>query len=285
MAYDPLLIADSGSTKTTWCLLNGEKEHIVETQGISPYFLKSAEIKKVIVEELLSKLSLVPKDVARLYFYGTGLASPEKAGVMRTLLSEIFSSARLEINHDLTGAARALCLHEEGLACILGTGSGACYFDGKEIVRSSPGLGFILGDEGSGAYLGKMLIQSYLYQTLDTGLVRQFEKKYHPSKAEILRNVYQEPYPNRYLASYARFLGENRDNVSAKKIIKTGIGDFLCRHVKSYKESEYLPVHFVGGVARAFEREIRQLCSESGLRPGRVLGKPIEGLIRYHRSA
>ncbi len=281
MAHDALLIADSGSTKTSWCLLYNEEIRI-GTQGISPYFLSSEEIEKVIQGELLARLPLAPGQVSRVYFYGTGLASPEKADAMKAILSGIFNHAKMEINHDLTGAARALCGHEKGLACILGTGSGSCYFDGMTIAESRPGLGFILGDEGSGAYLGKLLIQSYLYQELDEALKERFEKKYHPSKTEILKKIYQEPYPNRYLASYARFLGDNRAHPEAKNIIYKGITDFLLRHVKSYEESAYLPVHFVGGVAKAFEKEIVYICRKNELKPGRILKNPLEGLIRFH---
>lgn len=279
---ETMLIADSGSTKTAWCLIRENQQHQFETQGISLYFLESEEIKTVLEKELLPKLGVSSEAIQQIYFYGTGLAAPEKAQTMKMLLSEIFLQADIDIEHDLTGAARALCLHEEGLACILGTGSGACYFDGGKIVKSSPGLGFILGDEGSGAYLGKMLIQRYLYKTLDTALAKAFEQKYHLSKADILKSVYQESYPNRYLASFARFLGKNRGNEGAEAIIDQGIKDFLLLHIKSYEQSRRLPIHFVGGVADAFRDVIVRLCVQEGFHTGRILRKPMDGLIEYH---
>lgn len=277
-----ILIADSGSTKTAWCLIDGDRQQQWKTQGISPYFLEKEEIKSVLAKELLSHPECETEDIGQLFFYGTGLASPKKAHFMKDILLEVFPKSKVVVNHDLTGAARALCLHEEGLACILGTGSGACYYDGKEIVKSSPGLGFILGDEGSGAYLGKILIQRYLYKMLDEDLMAAFEKKYHPSKAEILKKVYQESYPNRYLASFARFLGENRGNETVEAIIEQGIKDFLLVHVKNYEQSRRLPVHFVGGVAQAFQDVIFRLAEQLELHPGRILAKPLDGLTAYH---
>ncbi len=277
-----ILIADSGSTKTSWCLVRGSRQRHLKTQGISPYFLKKDQIVTLLEDELLPQLEGSSQDVQQLYFYGTGLGVPEQAQLMKEVLTRIFPESKVTVNHDLTGAAHALCQHKQGLACILGTGSGACCYDGQKIVKSSPGLGFILGDEGSGAYLGKMLVQRYLYKTLDRELMDAFEKKYRLSKAEILKKVYQEPFPNRYLASFARFLGENRGNDAAEAIIERGIKDFLLIHVKSYEESQRLPVHFVGGIADAFQDVVSRLVVHHGLHLGRILSRPLEGLVQYH---
>ncbi len=279
-----MLIADSGSTKTSWCLLQGSRQKRVRTQGISPYFLKKDEIVAVLEDELLPQLECPAAEVGQVFFYGTGLGVREKAQLMEDILKDVFAGSAVTVNHDLTGAARALCLHQEGLACILGTGSGACYYDGQKIQKSSPGLGFILGDEGSGAYLGKMLVQRYLYRTLDQELMAAFDDKYHLSKAEILQKVYQEPFPNRYLASFARFLGENRGNDGAEAIIEQGIRDFLLVHVRTYEQSQRLPVHFVGGVADAFQDVVSRLVVHYGLHLGRILSRPLEGLIQYHQE-
>ena len=282
MAKTTMLIADSGSTKTGWCLLEGSSQQRIKTQGISPYFLNADQIKAVLAEELIPQLACTADTVTHVFFYGTGLSAPANAQQMETLLKGCFPAAAVSVYHDLMGAARALCQREKGLACILGTGSGACYYDGVQIVKSSPGLGFILGDEGSGAYMGKMLVQRYLYGTLDNGLAAAFEARYQPTKADILQRVYQGAFPNRYLAEFARFLGAHRGEVAAEEIIKTGIRDFLTQHVAPYVQRKDVPVHFVGGIADAFQDVVTRLSVRQGFRPGRILSKPMDGLITYH---
>src|SRR5699024_5780690 len=171
----------------------------------------------------------------------------------------------VEVNHDLTGAARALCQHEIGISCILGTGSGACYFDGEKIAKMSPGLGFILGDEGSGAHLGKMLIRKYLYKKLDIHLLNAFDAEYDLSKSEILQKVYQDDSPNKFLASFTKFLGKHRTHPEVEELLKEGLSDFFKLHITDFKNVVDLPVHFVGGVAFAFSDILNQLCSQYNL--------------------
>jgi N-acetylglucosamine kinase-like BadF-type ATPase len=276
-----ILIADSGATKAEWCLLTGGKKKTIITQGISPYFLNTAQITDLLEKELKPRLKNI--EVDRIYYYGTGCANPVNARSVKTALRTVFKSAAADVTHDLMAAARALCGRKKGIACILGTGSNSCYYDGKKIVKNSPGLGYVLGDEGSGAYLGKKVIQYYLYGTFDEELRGRFDLTYTTNAAEILENVYKKPLPNRYLASYARFLAENRGHYMIENIIEDGLNDFFFNHLCKYRETWTLPVSFAGSVAFGFKDVLQQLCNSYEFELGKVMKNPMEGLIDYHR--
>jgi glucosamine kinase len=274
------LIADSGATKAEWCLVNKGKKKTIFTQGISPYFLSTEQITVLLQKELLPKLKGIA--VNEIYYYGTGCANPTNAKSVKKALLTAFPGASAEVNHDLMGAAKALCGHKRGLACILGTGSNSCYYNGKKIVNNSPGLGYVLGDEGSGAYLGKKVIQHYLYGTFDEELRGRFDLTYTTNAAEILENVYKKPLPNRYLAGYTKFLAENRGHYMVENIIEDGLNDFFFTHLCKYREVWTLPVHFTGGVAFGFRDVLQQLCNSYEFELGRVMKNPMEGLVEYH---
>lgn len=274
------LIADSGSTKAEWSVVGGAKTKTITTQGISPYFLDTTQITELLKKELLPKLKGIRVD--EIYYYGTGCANPANAKSVAKAIKSHFPQASVDVNHDLLAAARALCGHEKGLACILGTGSNSCYYNGKKIVKNSPGLGYVLGDEGSGAYLGKKVLQYYLYGTFDDELRGRFDLTYMTSSTEILENVYKKPLPNRYLAGFARFLAENRGHFMIENIIEDGLNDFFFNHLCKYREIWRLPVNFVGGVAYGFRDVLQQLCEGYEFKLGTVLKKPMSGLIEYH---
>lgn len=274
------LVADSGATKTEWCLLKGKTKRTVITQGISPYFLSPAGIEEVLVKELKPKLRQTPEEI---YYYGTGLANPDNVKIMKKVLRKVFPGAKVEADHDMMAAARALCGRSKGVACILGTGSNSCFFDGKKMVRNRPGLGYVLGDEGSGAYLGKKVIQYYLYDTFDEELNYRFQLKYATSRVEILEQVYKKPFPNRYLAGFAVFLAENRGHYMIENIIEDGLNDFFYAHLNKYPEIWRYPVHFVGGVAYGFKGVLADLCRTYEFELGKVMKNPMEGLIDYYR--
>ncbi len=218
------LIADSGATKAEWGLMLDGKNKVIVTQGISPYFLSPEEIKNLLIKELRPKIKV---SIDEIYFYGTGLFDPANARMMKKVLTQVFPGSKIYANHDVMGAARALCGTNKGIACNLGTGIFSCYYDGKKIVKNSPGLGYVLGDEGSGAYLGKKVIQYYLYEIFDEDLRYSFNKKYNIDRAAIVENVYKKPFPNRYLASFALFLAENRGHYMIENIIEDGLNDFF----------------------------------------------------------
>lgn len=274
------LIADCGATKAEWCLIGGGRKRTIITQGISPYFLNTEQIAELLQKELKPKLKNVAVD--EVFYYGTGCANPVNAKSVKKAVNKIFPVAKVAVNHDLMAAARSLCGNNKGIACILGTGSNSCYYDGKKIVKNSPGLGYVLGDEGSGAYLGKKVIQYYLYDTFDDELRGRFDLTYTTNTAEILESVYKKPLPNRYLASFAKFLAENRGHYMIENIIEDGLNDFFFNHLCKYKEVWKFPVNFVGSVAFGFKDVLQQLCNSYHFELGKVIKAPMEGLIEYH---
>lgn len=273
------LIADSGATKAEWSLVVNGKVKTINTQGISPYFLNGEQIIALLTKELLPKCKV---DVDEVYYYGTGCANPANALIVKKALTKLFPVADINVWHDLLAAARALCGHGKGIACILGTGSNSCYYNGRRIVSNSPGLGYVLGDEGSGAYLGRKVIQYYLYGTFDDELRGRFDLTYTTNVTEILENVYKQPLPNRYLAGFTYFLAENRGHYMIENIIEDGLNDFFFTHLCKYRESWKHPISFVGSVAYGFKDVLQQLCSSYEFELGTVLKKPMPGLVKYH---
>lgn len=274
------LIADSGATKAEWCLVKDNKRKTIFTQGISPYFLSTEQIRELVENELLPLLKKV--SVNEIFYYGTGCANPTNAKSVKKALQQVFPGSAVTVNHDLMAAARSLCQHQKGIACILGTGSNSCFYNGKKIIKNSPGLGYVLGDEASGAYLGKKVIQHYLYKTFDDDLVARFDAKYVTNATEILENVYKKPLPNRYLATFTMFLAENRGHYMIENIIEDGLNDFFFTHLCKYKEAWNLPVNFVGSVADGFKDVLQQLCQSYEFELGTVLKNPMQGLVEYH---
>lgn len=274
------LIADVGATKGEWTLSGKGKIKTIFTQGISPYFLSTSQITEIFEKEL--QPGLKKNEPAEIYYYGTGCANPNNVKSIQKALKKVFPHSKSEVTHDLMAAARALCGRKKGIACILGTGSNSCYYNGKRIVKNSPGLGYVLGDEGSGAYLGKKVIQYYLYGTFDEELRGRFDLTYTTTGPEILENVYKKPLPNRYLAGFAKFLADNRGHYMIENIIEDGINDFFFNHLCKYKEIWKLPVNFVGSVAFGFKDVLKQLCDSYEFELGKVLKNPMEGLIDYH---
>lgn len=276
-----ILIADSGATKCEWKLLTKGKSKTIITQGISPYFLSAEQINILLKKELLGKLKDAKID--HLHFYGTGLSNESNVSILKKALKPLFPKSKIHIETDLLAAARALCGRTKGITCILGTGSNSCFYDGKKILKNSPGLGYILGDEGSGAYLGKKVIQYYLYKTFDEELMSLFEKRFMVTNYEILEQVYKQPLANRYLASFAIFLAENRGHYMIENIIEDGLNDFFFTHIYKYRESWTHPIHFIGSIAYGFRDVLKDLCNCYELELGKVLKTPMPGLIHYHK--
>lgn len=276
------LIADSGATKTEWRLIGGGRHRSFFTLGISPYHMDQAQIEKIILSQFPD--SVFKKKITSIYYYGTGCYTKPKASIVQKALHSIFPVAKMHISHDLMGAAIALCSGQKGIACILGTGSNSCMYNGSKIISNSPGLGYVLGDEGSGAYLGKKVIQHVLYGIFDKELMDAFLETYKTDKAEILHHVYKEPFANRYLAGFSKFLAEHRGHYMIENIIEDGIGDFFNQHLETYSQRYNLPVHFVGSIAFYYKDKIAELCKAYGYSLGKVLKQPMDGLAAYHKS-
>ncbi len=274
------LIADGGSTKTEWCLLQGKKRTTVFSQGMSPYFVTAPEMETIMRKELLPGIGRKRPD--EIYYYGTGCSNPANVKMVHKALKNIFSNAQIKVQTDIDGAAKGLCGNEKGIACILGTGSSSCYYNGRRIVKNNPGLGYILGDEGSGAYMGKKVVQYYLYNTFDGDLRARFDAKFVTTQNEILNCVYTKPLANRYLASFAIFLAENRGHYMVENIIEDGLNDFFYHHICKFGESWKMPIHFTGGIAFGFKDVIADMCNSYQLQLGNISQNPMEGLVRYH---
>lgn len=274
------LIADSGATKCEWCLINNGRKKTFFTIGISPYFLSGDQIIELLTNEVGKKTKNLQVD--EIHFYGTGLSNPNNVLIIKKSLGQVFKGAKVSINTDMLGAARALCGNEKGMACILGTGSNSCFYNGKKITKSRPGVGYILGDEGSGAYLGKRVIQYFLYDTFDEDLKSRFDAQFVTNSVEILENVYKKPLPNRYLASFAIFLADNRGHYMVENIIEDGLNDFFYHHLYKFRESWTHPINFIGSIAFGFKDVLQDLCSAYELELGLVLQKPMDGLVKFH---
>jgi len=277
-----ILLADSGATKCEWSLLDGKKTKRVFTQGISPYFLSAVQISQLVSNELVPLLG--KSEVTEVHYFGTGLAAADNVKILQKSLKAVFTKAKVYADTDMMAAAVALCGSDKGVACNLGTGSFITFYNGKKIVKSVPGIGYALGDEGSGAYLGKKVVQYFLYDTFDEELKFKFDQKYSTNRAEILENVYKKPLPNRYLAGFAVFLAENRGHYMIENILEDGLNDFFFQHLCKFNESWKHPIHFVGGIAYGFSDVIKELCRSYEFELGKILKNPMEGLIEYYRK-
>lgn len=276
------LICDSGGSKSEWSLVHETTVTTWYAQGISPYFLSASQIVALFQTELLPQLpAAVPIDA--VYFYGTGLGNTANVAIVHNALQQVFpNTQKIEVQHDLLAAARALCGRQPGIACILGTGANSCFFDGTTIQKNSPGLGYILGDEGSGAYLGKKVVQYYLYQTFDEELMARFDKTFATTRDEILDNTYKAPHANTYLANFTLFLSENRGHYMIENIIEDGLNDFFFTHLHKYSQTWTTQVHFVGSVAFGFKDVIADLTNAYQMTLGNVFKTPTAGLLAYH---
>jgi N-acetylglucosamine kinase-like BadF-type ATPase len=275
-----ILIADSGSTKVDWRVIhsNGNSDAIT-TAGINPYFQSGEDIIRELETNLLP---YVKTEIREIYFYGAGV-SAEKADVLRSCFSELFPDAVSEAHTDLLAASRALCGRSAGIACIMGTGSNSCYFDGDRIADNVPACGYILGDEGSGAVLGKKLISDYLKRQLPPELAEKFTEKYGLNYGSIVEKVYRQPYPNRFLATFTHFLYEYRNEPHIHSLLKESFSEFFRRNIMQYDYSRY-EVNLVGSVAYHFAPILKEAAEQYGIRIGKILQSPISGLEEYHKS-
>lgn len=276
-----ILIADSGSTKTDWCLIqSGKCRQKTKTAGMNPLLQTKAQMAKMLETEL--SIEEPSEAVAQVIFYGAGVKDTEVQEELKSVLSAHFETAAIDIHSDLLAAARATCGHEKGVACILGTGSNSGYYNGKIIKHQNPSLGYIIGDEGSGAFLGKRVLQYYFYRTFDEELSGAFQQKYGDNLSPVLNKVYREPFANRYLATFVQFLIEHRGHYMVENIIEDAFIDFHQRHILKYRESWNYPIHFCGAVAYEFKDIIVSLHEQYGLETGNIVKAPMDGLCAYH---
>ena len=273
------LLADSGSTKTTWCMIDHDKNvKTCTTGGINPFQLGRDEILHLLETEF----TLPPASYSKIWFYGAGCAYTDSNQIVYDALSRYFDTSEIEINSDLLAAARSLCGKYPGIACILGTGSNSCYYDGKEIVQNILSLGYVLGDEGSGNHLGRKLLSEILGKRLSPAISDIFFNTYPVTINEILDSVYRKPFPNRYLAQYARFVYDKMDYPEILSLASDCFRDFFGRKVMQYEAAKKYPVNCTGSIAYHFSEIIKKIAGEFGLTIGNISQEPMEGLIKYH---
>ena len=277
-----ILIADSGATKTDWCVVeNGQPIQQISTKGINPFFQSEEEISNEIATSLLPQLKTNALDA--VYFYGAGCGFPDKiAMVHRAITKHLQIKREVEVNTDMLAVAHGLCQHEAGIACIMGTGSNSCYYDGKQIVSNVSPLGFILGDEGSGAVLGKLLVGDILKNQMTPELKEKFLKQFSLTPADIIDRVYRKPFPNRFLASLSPFLAQNIDEPCIHALVLGSFKSFLKRNVMQYENFRNSKVHFIGSVAFYYKTILAEAAQEMNIQLGTIIKSPMEGLIKYH---
>ena len=275
-----ILIADSGSTKTDWCVAkDGFTVKRFTTQGINPYHQDERRINGIVLDELLPQTG--EYKIKKIVFYGSGCRE-ETIPAMKTILHSAFNNnIEVEIYSDLLGAARAICGHEEGIACILGTGSNSCLYDGKKIADNIPPLGYILGDEGSGATLGKIFINEILKNNQMSDLKKEFLQVLKMTEGDIIDRVYRQPMANRFLASLAPFIHSHIERHEVNEIVTENFRQFLLKNVKRYHRDD-LQVSFIGSIAWHFKSQLLQSALEENVYVGSVEKSPMDGLLRYH---
>ena len=279
-----ILIADCGSTKIDWCLIeNGKVAKQVFTSGINALLMSEEQIRQTIADELVPEIK--GYEIGSVYYYGAGcLFDDICANVRRAIAANIPSAKTIEVDTDLLAAARALCGKNPGIACIMGTGSNSCYYDGVKIVDNVSPLGYILGDEGSGAVLGKLLVGDVLKNQLPAALCEKFLKKYDLDRQKIIEGVYKKPAANRFLASLSPFLIENIEEPAVHRLVLNAFKAFFVRNIENYEGYKTMPVSFVGSVAFYYRDVLGEAANSLGIKIGTVIKSPMEGLIKFHSN-
>src|SRR5579859_326280 len=277
-----IIVADSGGSKIDWRLL--KKDGTIgqaNSAGFNPYYQPLEHLKKIIRESLLPQ---VHETVSKIFYYGTGVSSDKNVQSIQAVFAEHFPQAKIEVGWDLLAAARALCGHEPGIACILGTGSNSCLYDGEKIIDNVANLGWILADEGSGTYLGMQLIFDYFRKEMPESLARQFHARFPWSREEVLEKVYQHEKPGAFLASFAKFIFQHLKEPYCYKLAYKGFSDFFENNVMKYENYENLKVHFTGSIGFYFSDVVRQVANDKGITVKNILEGPIAGLTLYHQK-
>ncbi|MGE5423939.1 MAG: hypothetical protein ACM3N9_01165 [Syntrophothermus sp.] len=275
------LVADSGSTKTQWVLLENSKTIAsVRTAGMNPYFITDYRAEAIVTEELVPHLPHLGVD--QIHFYGAGCSTDNNIRMLKNAMHGSFPSSEIEVYHDILGAARAVCGNTEGIACILGTGCNSCYYDGMEVYSKIPSLGYLFGDEGAGSYLGKKLLESYLKGRMPQELVLQFDHEFHYTLEEILTSLYNRPSPNRFLASFSLFIAPRIHHPFLFELVKNSFTEFFKEHIIRYENYQKLPVNFAGSIAWYYQDILKEVAGNYNVGIKKVLESPIRGLIEYH---
>ncbi|WP_456377439.1 N-acetylglucosamine kinase [Lutibacter sp.] len=276
-----ILIADGGSTKADWVLLDELGKEVIKTRtgGLNPAVFDA----ELMVNRIQDNVELVAykEKITNVYFYGAGCGTEKPSLLLKSIFESFFTNAIVEVKEDTFAAAYAVT-NKPGIVCILGTGSNSCYFDGKNIDVRIPSLGYILMDEASGNYFGKRLIRDYYYNRMPLKLSKKFEKNFDVKADTIKRNIYKESNPNTYLAHFAEFIFKNERNKYFDKVLEKGINVFFKTKILTYKEAQEVPIHFVGSIAYFSRNIIEKVAKKHNVKLGTIIRRPIDGLIAYH---
>ena len=279
-----ILIADGGSTKADWIAINKNKEEAFRTRtlGLNPAIVPAEELYNRIIN--MFQLINVKDDVEEIHFYGAGCGTPKPIQILKTILESIFVNAKIVISEDMLAAVYAATGNEPALVCILGTGSNSCYYDGKNMEMLVPSLGYILMDEASGNYFGKKLIIDYFYNNMPTEISEKFKEEFDLDPDYIKKNLYREPNPNMYLASFAKFMFDFKEEKYIKKIITEGFQEFFKYRVLPYNKTAETPIYFIGSIAHYFRDILEEMAAKNNLVITDVIQRPIDNLLEYHRN-
>ena len=279
-----ILIADCGSTKIDWCVVeNGEVKKQVFTSGINALLMTEEQIRETLANELAQEVAEF--EIESVYYYGAGcLFDDICANVRRAIAANVPTAKTIEVHSDLVAAARALCGDREGIACILGTGSNSCFWDGEKIADNVSPLGYILGDEGSGAVLGKLLVGDVLKKQLPEELCEKFLKEYELDRQKIIESVYKRPAANRFLASLSPFLSKNIEEPAIHRLVLNAFKSFFVRNIENYKDYKNYAVSFVGSVAFYYHEVLEEAAKAVDIKIGTIIKSPMEGLVKYHSN-
>lgn len=275
------LIIDCGSTKADWVILNGNDIVLsFNTEGFNPNYTDKNTISSIVLSNTLYKPYI--QDITDIYFYGTGCGNQDNCSLIENVFKSIFLNANIIVTHDLMAACHALFGDKEGIACILGTGSHSCRYDGNEIIDKAVSLGYIIGDEGSGNHIGKQLLRDYFYKKMPAELSEMFEKEYDINITSVIDNIYHKTQASRYLASLSRFAYENKKHDYIKVICSKCFDEFIEYFILKYETPKDLEIGFVGSIAYYFQDILNERLENQGLKSSKIIKNPIEGLIEYH---
>lgn len=275
------LIVDAGSTKTEWVILeNGKKVTRQVTRGFNPNYADMI----VFIDILYQDLKDFPA-VDAVYYYGSGCGNERAGKDMLQILKVRFEEAHeVYVTHDMMGACHAVLGRKKGIACILGTGANSCLFDGETVIDRAVSLGYLVGDEGSGCYIGRKLVRAYFYDLMPVELKLEFKNTYHLEISDFIERTYHQQQASKYLASFTKFAGKHQDHPFIRDLVKTCFKDFIQAFVLRYAECRQLPIGFVGSVAYHFKGLLKECLEEEGLKMGKVVSSPMGGLIRYYSA-
>jgi len=276
-----IIVADSGSTKTNWSVIDkGSVIYSFRTNGFNPYFMNSATISQEIMHNFPDTIN--QEEIQKIYFYGAGCSSPQTKQIIFEGCNDVFPGSKITIESDLLGAARAVFFNQRGIIAIMGTGSNTGIYNGETITHQINSLGFALGDEGSGAHLGKLLIINYLHNHLPEDLIKKFKENHTLSSADIIYSIYKKPSPSKFLASFTPFIIKNKNHPFVKKLIQQSIQELFEKYICQYPDYQNYSLGFVGSVAHYLKSELEYTAQVYGINITKIVKDPIKKLVEYH---